>query len=165
MMIKKSKRKLNKITLSLCFALFIFITFISIDTLSKYIVKVTDDDVVELVIMASDQIVTAEVPLKICPSETVDIPFNLTNEDKKGNVSEVSQSYTIDVTNIENNIPLTWKLYSNNQEVSYSDSFNANEKETKEYCLKVTWPSQYNDSDLSSEIDILEIRIVTEQLD
>lgn len=165
MKFNKSKGKLNKITLILCCALFAFAVFISSDTLSKYIVKVNDDDIVELAIMASDQVVTAQVPLKISPSETVDIPFNLINKDENGNVSEVSQSFTIDVTNIENNIPLTWKLYSNNQEVSYTGSFDANVLETKEYCLKVTWPSQYNDPDLSFEIDILEIKVVTEQLD
>ena len=140
---KYEKKRTQRVPLSawLCYALVVTMALTGI-TLSGYVSSASDQDAARVAVMgAGVQSLTTE-QVYICPGETVQIPFTITNTDALGRVSEVTLDYAITIEKIENNLPLTWKLYSGDAEAAYSGRLNPGQEQTLSYSLEVTWPAE-----------------------
>lgn len=162
---KYQKKRIRRVPLSawLCYALVVTMALTGI-TLSGYVSSASDQDGARVAVMGAGVQALTTDQIYICPGEKVQIPFSITNTDALGRVSEVTLNYSITVENIENNLPLTWELYSGDAVAAYSGRLNPGQEQTLSYSLEVTWPAEQNASAMAFEVDALRITVTAEQV-
>lgn len=98
---------------------------------------------------------------------------------KNGNVCEVAQKFTIGIEReTDENMPLVFNVYKDascvesveqDENGNYtSDDFKLNaggEGETKTCYLKISWPADENNIELSYEMGYLKINVIVTQID
>lgn len=143
-------------------------TYMMTGLYARYTYSESMEDSARVAIMAEDVIVEVNDNIPICPGETSIIPLTITNE-KNGKVCEVAQQYTFTIRNLENNIPLEWNVYSNDQctnlATQLQGTLKAGTAEQQEYWIRVEWPADENDEAYAFEVDALEIVVSVEQID
>ena len=161
----------------LLFYVFITTIFVVSLSLSKYQSSLSTNDSVRVALFANDVTTTYSLEQKIYPGSTpLIIPITITNK-KDGEICDVSENYVIKINNNENfNIPLQYNLYKDNncsdeiiinQNGYYEDTsftFKNGIEKTNTYYLKVSWPSNANDSAYAFEIDYLIMKFIITQI-
>ncbi|MCD8363982.1 MAG: hypothetical protein LUC98_13685 [Lachnospiraceae bacterium] len=123
-------------------------------------------------VMASNVTVTLDNILLYPGIDYGPIEVTLTNEEDSA-VCEVAQSYSFQVSQLTNDLPLTVTVYSdrnctNNVADARQDvkgTFPAAEKQTATYYIKVTWDETKNAKAYASEIDYLQLSVTATQID
>lgn len=162
---KYQKKRARRVPLSawLCYALVLTMALTGI-TLSGYVSSASDQDAARVAVMGAGIHALTTEQIYICPGETVQIPFSITNTDELGRVSEVTLDYAITIENIENNLPLTWELYSGDAVAERSGRLKPGQEQDISYNLKVTWLADQNASAMAFEVDALRITVTAEQV-
>ena len=132
----------------------------------------------KVAVMANSVSTNMQSAIDIYPGcEPVICPIVITNKDQN-RVCEVAQEFVIEVKRYTaENIPLVIGLYSDqlcteiigiDETGVYSSEkfkFKANVEETKTYYLKIEWPEEENNENLSLEIETLSINVIASQID
>jgi len=138
-------------------------------TFSGYITTVTGSDEVRVAVMATDATITVTDQVPVCPGDSVKIPVVISNRDKDGRICEVAQAYQLSVTQLEDNLPLVFAVYKDEdctvQVTSPGGEFAASTERTDKYWIKVTWPEEKNSASYTLLVDALVITISAEQID
>ena len=153
--------------------LIITISFLFKTTLAKYTTKVNGEDSALIAIMANDVVFDFDT-YKAEPGSTTIIPFSVTNT-SEGKTCEVTQTYKMSIER-SNNIPFEFELckdsnctnvltMTNGYFTDASFILNAGVAETKNYYLKVVWPSDKNDASYALEVDYIRLKISAVQVD
>lgn len=168
----------GKMTISrLIMALIITTIIVLIFSLSRYSSTVATRNTTKIAAMANDVNISIEDTIDGYPgSEAYVYPISITNS-LDGKICEISQKFNLKITGLEEaNIPLEIGLYkdsscnnkiTDNNGVYESEEFkfNAGVEETKNFYLKINWPSNKNSDFYSLEIDYLKINITLTQID
>lgn len=175
------KSKINKKILSpqkLAFIILITMMIVNTLSLSRYKSTTAGTSSTKIALLANDVSFSIEDTVKGYPGELNRIyPIIISNK-KDEKICEVSQKYTISINKLESpNLPLEIALYKDsictvklnpNDDgtiVDESFEFSAGTEDTKTYYLKVSWPSDRNSEEYSTEIEYFNIDITINQVD
>jgi len=173
---RNNKHKIK--THNLIFIYIITTIIITLISFSRYVTTVTIDTDTRVALMADSISVDLNLADGIYPGFEAICPIVITNKDERGNIWEVSQQFTIEIEREKDkNLPLSMILYEdkNCTEIIEPDEkgiyissdfrLNAGVEETKTYYLKINWPSEENDIELSYEIGYLKVNVAVTQVD
>lgn len=138
-------------------------------TFSGYITTVSGSDEVRVAVMATEATITVSENIPVCPGESTTIPVVITNRDRDGRICEVAQEYLLSISQVEDNLPLVWKVYSDAQCTQVVDSLEgelpASTETAIRYWVRVTWPAEKNSASYALNVDALKIVVTAEQMD
>ena len=165
-------------THNLIFIYVITTIIITLISFSRYVTTVTTDATTRVALMADSVSVDLNLEEGMQPGYEAIYPIVITNKDEEGNICEVSQQFTIEIEREKDkNLPLTLTLYKdeNCTEIVEPDEngiytsnefkLNAGDEEAKTYYLKINWPSEENNVELSYEMGYIKVNVTITQLD
>ena len=147
--------------LLLCIAVMLALSTMSY---ARYRTQFKNSNSINIAIMASDVVYDCSLEeLSAYPGFELIVPIELVNR-KNGKVSQVRQSFSVEVETLSN-LPLTIKLLDNNgNEVSPSGIFEANIYQNYSFNLYISWDESENDYILSDELEIVRIVVHSSQI-
>lgn len=150
---------------------------------AKYTTEASGSDEARVALWGNSQSVTLSSDrsgLPQVPGETCTYTLIVSNKNKDGKISEVTQKYGIEVVT-SGNLPLNYTISENNvqigqefQETAQKNTwkisaddmvFQAGVEGSHTYILKVTWPEEKNSASLAGIPDSIQINICAEQVD
>lgn len=142
------------------------VTMLAVSSMSyaQYRNQYKSSNTVNIAIMASDVVYDYSLEeLSAYPGYEIIVPIEIVNK-KNENISQVRQSFSVEVETLSN-LPLNIKMIDNNgNEVSPTGVFEANIYQTYSFNLQISWDESENDHLLSNELEIVRIIVHSSQL-
>ncbi len=167
--IPKNKAKGNPLirVAAVLFCLTLFSTYIVAGLLARYSTSAQSGDyarVAKFSIEGSGTLLQTVVAT-VSPGSTQTADLVITNN------SEVAVEYTVTVTNVSKNLPLSFRMEKKDsapEPIGDGTTFTANQlpgSHTDEYILYIEWPKGENDLSLMGMVDYITVTVTATQID